>query len=90
MTDNEIVGEQVKRWDSISQITYGKLFGNGEAIRELSAWLAIQDVLGLHKGIKSDEDDDFFSHCTCDEWDEYNNVYPCPTRQAITNRIGGK
>ena len=51
---------------------------------------ALQDVLALHKGIKSDEDDDFFSSCTCDEWDEYNNGYPCPTRQAIINRIGGK
>ena len=89
MTDNEIVGEQIKaKQETLAwRNAYKTKFEQDEPFTDLdlSAWLAIQDVLaipsipdiGTVTGIE-----DAINHG--------RNLALAEVNQAITNRIGGK
>ena len=97
MTDiNGIVEEQISRWEATRfyvendfPVTISK--GNPIIDESISAWLALEDVLALHE---IDEDNytlryEGNDHQVRDETCQCGDDYPCETRTAITNRLGG-
>ena len=115
MTDNEIVGEQVKikaervanplMWvgdgEPDAYAAFKMELENAQDKKDLAVVLAIQDVLALHRPFAYLDPIDFMVGSTreltylpwCVECSSAANEedgvdYPCPTRQAITNRIG--
>ena len=104
MADNEILGEWLEvfeqrveksvrdliRAQSESTIvadSYLKAMEriNIENVAIRDAWLALQDVLALHKELLFNSGGTMAQFmCSC------GAIYPCLTRRAITNRIGGK
>ena len=78
MTDNEIVGERYTHWRDVYELQSdaGNYWLAQEAKKELSAWLAIQDVLGLIEGNGTQYPSNYFI--------SKDTIF-----QAIANRIGG-
>ena len=57
---------------------------------QLSAWLAIQDVLGLHCASSEPDNYETIGCVACgynSEYGQYLQKFPCPTYQGIYNRI---
>ena len=101
MTDNEIVGEQIAETENWISTSWSMYLSTGRENfledtkrykRQLSILLAIQDVLALHEidednyTLRYEGNDNQVRYETCQCMDDY----PCETRTAITNRIGGE
>ena len=93
MTDNEIVGEQIKaKQETLAwRNAYKTKFEQDEPFTDLdlSAWLAIQDVLGMkprRKRIVKESDEVVYQHA----WVDGEIATLKRIQEAITNRIGGK
>lgn len=56
----------------------------------LASLNALRAVVELHKPLSGWEDGVEVEnhHCSCDEYDEYNEGYPCETIQAIEKELG--
>ena len=89
---NEIVAEQIAETENWISTSWSMYLSTGRENfledtkrykRQLSILLAIQDVLAIHH---EHDCDDCQATGGCNEC---GNDYPCLTRRAITNRIGG-